>query len=70
MHKTIGKHIYGTRKVSVNDPIGLAHIVGVASYSEALPRSKDIAQYTITHSKFSMCAIFLNYSAAEIYREN
>ena len=35
MHKTIGKHTDGTRKVGVNDPIGLAHIVGVASYSEA-----------------------------------
>ena len=34
MHRTIGKHTFGTRKVGVNDPTGIAHIAGVASYSE------------------------------------
>ena len=35
MHKTIGKHTYGTRSTGVNDPTGLAHIAGVTSFSEA-----------------------------------
>ena len=29
------KYTSGTRKVRVNNPTGIAHIVGVASYSEA-----------------------------------
>ena len=35
MHRTIGKHTYGTRKAGINDPTGIAHITGVASYSKA-----------------------------------
>ena len=35
VHRTIGKHTCDTRKAGVNDPTGLAHITGVASYSEA-----------------------------------
>ena len=35
MHRSLGEPTSSTRKIGINDPTGMAHIAGVASYSEA-----------------------------------
>ena len=51
---------------NINDPL----IVGVIIFGEAEVQTESTAQYAIIHSNFSMWAMFINYSAAKLRREN
>ena len=50
MHIPLRKLTSSTKKIGVNNPTGLAHIAGVASYSEAQPESEDIRSALHNHT--------------------
>ena len=68
--KSIRIKVACTRNIAVDDPSEKALIVSVEIFGEAEVQTENTAQYTIIHSNFCMSAMFVNYSAAKVHREN